>query len=98
MGSIQNHVVAVISTFDPIVSMVTEKLGLPYIVLSFIEEDDVANVSDGRLAVPRNVFHMLPRCHDVSQALLDVMTTYSWKKVAVLYEDHLSKDDPYFFC
>ncbi len=67
---------AVIGSHDDVVAMVTDKLGIPYMVTDFGSYGNDYS----------NVFYMLPSWENIIECLLSLVDAFSWQNVGVLYE------------
>ncbi len=68
----------VVGYHDSKVAMIAEKLGLPYVTTSLW----------GGYAGD-TMFHMLPKPQQIVDPILDIMTSYKWRTVGVIFEETL---------
>lgn len=70
----------IIGSHDEIISMVTEKLGIPYLITSLYGGEGT-NVS----------FFMLPKPAEIVAPVTGIMRRYNWGTTGVIYEEALGE-------
>ena len=77
-----NNVVGFVSPLVPTIAMVTENLGIPYLMTS-------STTYTGKRF--NHTFAMLVNSSMLSQALMDVTKAFDWKRMALFYDYSISK-------
>ena len=76
------NVEAVTAAINPCLQIASEKRRIPYFVTSLHTSSTVQ--SD-------NLFYILPRPSDLATVTMDVIKTYEWRNVAVIYDETLGR-------
>lgn len=71
----QSNISAIVGPFDLHLAMSSEKIGIPFLMTSLYDE-----------GFGRSTFNMLPTSGDIRACLVDIMKSYGWKHVGVIYD------------
>ena len=71
----KNNINVVMGPYDDAISIVTEKVNIPYICTTPAKKVHVNN------------FHVMPPLSDFSQAMYDITNFYKFDKISLFYDD-----------
>ena len=70
----------IIGDYHPSYVSAAEKVGVPYLLTSLREDGATSST-----------FYVLPRPSEISKAIQDLMYSYTWQRVGVIYAETLGK-------